>query len=182
MVRAVGLITMLVKWHSLRRITWSFLMKLGKQVFCSIALSVATLGCELGASHYRNNAEELREQGLYEESNQAYLRHIESRLLIADRPEWENPYIYLLDIGDNYLLKGDVEEALRHYEKADAEGVDASYTTDRIRGVASWYEDRGELRQAIDLLKRYRERDELLIDMILDRLSRELAEQPGYGS
>jgi tetratricopeptide (TPR) repeat protein len=135
----------------------------------------------MGAPHFRHTAEELREQGHFDESSTAYFRHIESRLQVPDRPEWENPYIYLLDIGDNHLAKGDVEEALRYYEKADAQGVDASYTTDRIRGVASWYEERGELKQAIALLKRYRERDELLIDMILDRLSRQLAEQPGYG-
>jgi tetratricopeptide (TPR) repeat protein len=142
-----------------------------------IVVTMASAGCQMSASHYRQTAEEFRSEGRYKESNEAYLRHIESRLLVPDRPEWENPYIYLLDIGDNHLAEGDVREALRFYEKADGEGVDESYITDRIRGVSTWYEERGQLREAIALLKRYRERDELLIDMILDRLSRQLAEQ-----
>jgi tetratricopeptide (TPR) repeat protein len=110
----------------------------------------------------------------YEEAIAAYREHIAERAAVSDRPEWENPYIYLLDIGDIYLQQGNVEQALTTYESAAEHDVKAGYVNDRLRYIASWYEEHGELEKAIEHLQKYRERDELLFDLMLNRLARQL--------
>ena len=92
-------------------------------------------------SQTRLRADKLSKEKKYEEAVKAYWDHINFRLSVKDRPVWENPYIYLLDIGDLYLEKGDVEQALYHYELAEKKRVKQAYVNDRYRYVASWYEE-----------------------------------------
>lgn len=125
----------------------------------------------------RAQAVSLSQQKQYDQAVAAYWQHIESRLAVKNRPDWENPYIYLLDIGDIYLEQDQVAKALESYLEAEQHGVKAEYVADRMRHVARWYEARGLLREAIEHLKKHRQRDEVLFDLMLTRLARQLVEQ-----
>lgn len=142
-----------------------------------IVLFVVGCGVFDPGKSQRSIASELSEQKRYDEAIQTYHEHIAKRLAVEERPDWENPYIYLLDIGDIYLEQGKVPEAISWYEEAEKRSVKQGYVNDRYRFVASWYEERGELEKAIEHLKKYRERDRLLFDMMLDRLAKALVKR-----
>jgi tetratricopeptide (TPR) repeat protein len=122
------------------------------------------------------DAEALSDEGKHEEAIAAYREHIANRLEVADRPEWENPYFYLLNVGDIELSRGNVDRALAAYEEAEREKVDLPLVADRYRAVASWYEEHGQLEQALEILTEYRDKDPLIFDSMLDRVARELTE------
>lgn len=150
--------------------------KLSKHLMLICIVSILLVGCfwrEAGKT-LRQKADAYSQEKKYEEAISAYREHIAQRAAVVDRPEWENPYIYLLDIGDIYLEMGDVERALATYESAATHDVKAGYVNDRLRYIATWYEEQGNLDKAIEHLQTYRERDELLFDLMLNRLARKL--------
>ncbi|MCB0336001.1 MAG: tetratricopeptide repeat protein [Bdellovibrionales bacterium] len=126
----------------------------------------------------RERASSLRKNKDYENAIAAYQKHIQARLAVSDKPEWENPYIYYLDIGDIYLEQSKLKQALEYYELAEKQGVKPGYVNDRYRFVARWLEDRGQLAEAIAHLEKYREKDPMLFDLVLDRLARKLVAEP----
>lgn len=119
-------------------------------------------------------AEELLRQERYDEAVETYERHLEYRLALEHRAEWENPYFYYLMIGDIRLKQNRGEEALAAYLQAQTKGVDLLLVADRIRTVARWFERRGELDRANSLLMEHRELDPLMFDTMLDRIAREI--------
>lgn len=135
-----------------------------------------------GNEHLKE-AERLSREKKYDQAVAEYRRHIESRLKVKNRAEWENPYFYLILIGDVYLSAERVGEALESYEEAEKQGISTLLCADRYRSVARWYEERGDLDRALEVLKKYRDRDPLIFDSILDRVSREITSkedtQPG---
>lgn len=141
--------------------------------YCS---AVVTIGCSSwhGSSSSLYRAEELTQQESYDEAIAAYREHIDDRLEVSDRPDWENPYFYLLRIGDIQLRQQQPGAALESYREAELQQVEASLISDRYRAVAAWYIEHGQLQDAFDLLKKHRDRDSLLFDAMLDRVSREL--------
>lgn len=122
-------------------------------------------------------AERHTEEGHYDEALALYRKHMDDRLAATNRPEWENPYFYLLAIGDVYLRMGQPEQALGAYNEAESHGVETSLIADRYRSVAHWYIDRRKLDQALEVLKKYREKDTLLFDSLLDKVGRALTAQ-----
>jgi predicted Zn-dependent protease len=102
---------------------------------------------------------------------------MEDRLAESKRPEWENPYFYLLRIGDLQLRMDQPVAALESYQQAEAQKVESSLISDRYRATANWYIEQGRLQEAFDLLQKYRERDSLLFDAMLDRVGRALTDQ-----
>lgn len=145
------------------------------------ALSLTTsqlLGCfSSGESAALREAENLASEQRYGEAIAAYHEHIHDRLETSDRPEWENPYFYLLMIGDIELSRGAAQQALLDYEEAERQGVSLSLVADRYRAVASWHEERGELKEALEVLNKYHDRDSLIFDSMRDRIARELSRQ-----
>jgi tetratricopeptide (TPR) repeat protein len=131
----------------------------------------------LGSHGYLQQAEELSRKGEYDRAIEAYRKHIDYRLSLEKRPAWENPYLYLLLIGDLQLQQGKVEEALSTYEEAEKKEVDLPLVSDRYRYVAGWYEKQGKLDEAFEVLTRYRERDPLLMDAVRDRIARQKVER-----
>lgn len=139
---------------------------------CSPGLLARSVG--LGPTSYLEKAEALSSEGRYDEAVEAYRSHIDYRLSLDHRPDWENPYLYLLLIGDIRLRQEKLEEALRSYEEAEAKKVDLPLVSDRYRYAASWLEKRGKLQEALDVLTKYRERDPLLMDSMRDRIAKEI--------
>jgi tetratricopeptide (TPR) repeat protein len=151
------------------------LRSLTLRVIPSLALIVTAGGFSTGPQELLD-AEELSSEGKHDEAIAAYQEHIANRLEVADRPEWENPYFYLLNVGDIELSRGNVDKALAAYEEAAREKVDLPLVADRYRAVASWYEEHGQLQKSLEILTKYREKDPLIFDSMLDRVARELTE------
>jgi tetratricopeptide (TPR) repeat protein len=133
-------------------------------------------GCFSSESAQLHDAEDLTTEGKPDEAIAAYRKHISERLDTADRPEWENPYFYLLNIGDIELARGNVDAALAAYEEAEGAKVDLPLVADRYRAVAAWYEEHEQLQKALDVLTKYREKDPLIFDSMLDRIARRLTQ------
>ena len=127
-----------------------------------------------------HRAEELSREGRYEDAIAAYREHIDDRLAV-DRPDWENPYFYLLKVGDLQLSMEQPEAALRTFAEAESHKVDPDLVSDRYRSVAHWYLDHEKPQEAFDLLKTHRQRDSLLFDALLDRVARALVEGESSG-
>lgn len=140
-----------------------------------LCASFLLAGCRLigsgGPDHLRI-AEELTRQGDIGGAIDRYNRHIAYRQTMVDRPSWENPHFYELLIGDLELRRDDLTKALAAYERAERAGIEAGLVSDRYRSVGSWLEQRGRLDEALELLHRYRDRDPLLFDAMLDRIAR----------
>lgn len=161
-------------------------MKLYKAFSFSIAL-LFILGCKssyFNLGPYRNaeKAEEYLRQGKLEEACESYRKHVEDRLADKDRPEWENPFFYYLIIGDIKLRDNKVKDALAAYEFAESKKIDSQLVSDRYRYVAQWYEKKGEYKNAMKILEKYRDRDPLLFDAVLDRIAKELTTIEDSGS
>lgn len=136
-------------------------------------------GCFGGYREYENleAAEHFSREEKFDEAIAAYRKHMRYRLSLMDRPEWENPYLYLLMIGDLQLNQGKPEEALASYQLAEKNKVDNALVSDRYRYLASWYEKKGDYDTAIEILTTYRDRDELLFDVMRDRMAKALVEK-----
>jgi len=144
-----------------------------------ISFLVTIVGCSFDLNHFGqfkhiSKAESLLRQDKFEEACGEYKLHIADRLAVEDRPKWENPYFYYLIIGDIKLRASNVNEALAAYEFAEKMHVDLQLVSDRYRYVAQWYENKGQHGNAIKILAKYRDRDPLLFDAVLDRVAREL--------
>lgn len=144
-----------------------------------ILLSLSLTGClyifsEGAMLNHREKAEAYAKEGKYDKAIAEYEEHIKERCLVKDRPAWENPAFYKLIIGDLYLKIGKLQQAMQSYESAEKLGVEKSEVYDRFRQAGTWLEGKGKLKEAIELLKKYRNRDPLLMDSLLDRLAREL--------
>lgn len=139
-----------------------------------LAVAFTTSSCSVRSSDPLQLAEEALRSGNFPQAVALYQKHMSERLAAKNRPEWENPHFYELLIGDVYLSQGDSEQALAAYERAEKNGVHNNLVSDRYRAVARWFEDKGELQRAFDILEKYRDRDLLLFDAMLDRIGREL--------
>jgi hypothetical protein len=142
----------------------------------SITTILLLSACVRYSSPTLEEAEQLSREGRYDEAISGYRRHMEERLALENRPEWENPYFYLLLIGDIELGRNDVAASLRSYEEAERHGVHQTLISDRYRSVARYHEERGELEAARKVLETYRTRDPLLFESMLDRIARKLTE------
>lgn len=140
-------------------------------IFCLILNFCGCLLFSPGPSKLQK-AEELSRQKKYDQAISVYHEHMNERLALKDRPEWENPYFYYILIGDIELGTDKPEDALKSYVEADQKGVDDYLVADRFRSVARWYEDKGELDKAIELLLAHRDKDPLLFEAMLDRLNK----------
>jgi tetratricopeptide (TPR) repeat protein len=156
-------------------------MSLPKRLLALIAPVALLAGC-FSSSDRVQRAEELSRQGDYDAAIALYREHMEARLAIEDRPEWENPYFYLLLIGDVQLGRGEPEAALQTYEEAERQKVEPTLISDRYRAVGRWYEEHGQLQKALEELSKYRDRDPLLFDVMLDRIAKKLTAQEDAAS
>ncbi len=148
-------------------------------LLCLVAL-LSTAGCSPGRKGdfgHLEKADELSRSGEYGKAIEEYRAHMNYRLALKKRPQWENPYFYLILIGDIQLGSGDVDAAEQSYIEARDKEVDPYLISDRFRGIARWYESKGDLKAAIAVLERYRPLDTMLYESMLDRLSRELTEK-----
>ena len=126
------------------------------------------------SKNYLRLAEKYIESGDIDNAINAYEHHMQERLAVTNRPDWENPYFYLILMGDLELKRGDSKAAVRNYDSAKENKVDPTLISDRIRLVGNWYEDHDQLNEAMELLNKYRELDTLLFDANLDRIAKKM--------
>lgn len=142
---------------------------------CHAFISVGTFS--FPSKNYVIEAEDAERNGEFDKAIGFYEKHIEERLNAEKRPSWENPYFYLIKIADLYLKKEKSDDAIASIEKAEAKDVEKSLIADRYRAIANWLSSRQQYMKALDLLKKHRELDQLLIDTDLDRISKEMIQQ-----
>ncbi len=148
-----------------------------------VALLLAGCVDTLSGPEKVRRADELTREGDYDEAISLYREHMADRLAITDRPSWENPYFYLLLIGDVQLGQNLPAQALATYQEAESHKVDPPLISDRYRAVGRWYEEHGERKKALEVLTAFRDRDSLLFDAMLDRIAKELtAEEEAAGT
>jgi KDO2-lipid IV(A) lauroyltransferase len=148
-------------------------------LFLSCSLIFSSLsGCLFSSQEpILAKAEQLRSEQNFEQAISLYQEHIEKRLRFHDREDWENPYFYELIIGDIYLEQGKLSEAHKAYISAKSHNVDHELFLDRIRQLASKYEERKDFQVALELLKPYANEDPILINSQLDRISKALVDK-----
>lgn len=147
-------------------------------VVVTLLIQSLLVGCSIVSSaSLVDDAEQFTEQARYNEAIETYQRHIANRLADPTRPEWENPYFYLLQIADLQLLLTQPEDAVRSCLQAKAAGVESNLLADKLRTIARWYEEHGDFTRAFLLLKEHRDIDPLLFDALLDRVGRTLTQQ-----
>ncbi len=144
------------------------------RVFLLLLICIPLGNCRSVSRNRLDNAEELLRQEKYDEAIVLYKEHMKNRLGTKNKPEWENPYFYHLFIGDTELRRSNVTEAIENYKIARDNGIHSGLISDRMRYVASWYEEQGKLEESIEFLKTNRELDPLLFDAMLDRISKEI--------
>lgn len=127
-----------------------------------------------GGKSKLDKAEDLVQQEKYEEAITIYKEHMSERLSAKNRPDWENPYFYYLLIGDIELRRSNVNAAIEAYKTAQANDIPINLISDRMRYIATWYEEKGEYEEALAILKANRQLDPLLFDSMLDRISKDL--------
>lgn len=139
-------------------------------------------GCvsTFGPSHAQRAAQ-LRQQGKYEESIEQYRLHMEQRKNDPNRPQDENPSFYELLIGDVFLDAGNPKEAEESYLRASSQNVHGDLVNFKFRHLGQWYESQGNLGKAIEILKKYRDRDPLMFDYDIDRLHKAMLKQEDEG-
>ncbi|MBN8550278.1 MAG: hypothetical protein J0M12_13245 [Deltaproteobacteria bacterium] len=148
-----------------------------------IALALTLCCCQrfgfraFGDYAYLEKAEEYSRQNEPDKAIDAYRKHMRYRLSLNDRPKWENPYLYLLMIGDLQLTQNKPTDALETYKLAELNKVDPALVSDRYRYLASWYESKDDLDAALKILTTYRDRDPLLFDVMRDRMAKELVKK-----
>jgi tetratricopeptide (TPR) repeat protein len=157
-------------------VNWKSVLK----IFTLVTI-VFLSGCKFwfASSPYDNlrKADEAVRRKDYQTAIDLYQQHIDYRLTVKDRPEWENPYFYLLQIGDIQLGQEKDQDAIKSYLRAEENGVDKGLISDRIRYIGAWYEERGRLDDAFQLLKAHKARDPLLFDLALDRIAKEMVKK-----
>lgn len=124
-------------------------------------------------SHARLAAQ-YRSEKKYEDAIGEYNKHIAARLKDSRREPEENPYFYLILVGDTYLEQGKIDTALENYIEAKGKDVEQPLVVDRIRRVARLLRESRKYREAVELLKKYRELDEFVFDLDIDENLKEI--------
>ena len=135
--------------------------------------SCILLGFERRPS-YAKLGSQLRCEKRYDEAVERYREHIEARLEDSRREPDENPYFYLIIIGDIYLEQGNTEKAMESFIEAKQKEVELALVADRVRRAAQVLRSQKKLREAVSLLKEFRELDDFGFDLDLDELLKEI--------
>jgi len=154
-----------------------------RYIFVLVISASLLYGCTTSiTARYRDleRAEGLLSGGQFDEAISIYRSHIDYRLNLDKRASWENPYFYLLLIGDIELKRRSPEAAYVAYKEALSHGVDKNLISDRIRSLSHWHEEQGGIEKSIDILRSHRELDPLLFDAMLDRLARKLTDKEEF--
>jgi tetratricopeptide (TPR) repeat protein len=128
-------------------------------------------------SSYLQKAEALRDKGKYLEAIEAYETHIKFRNKSKKKLEGETPSFYYLMIGDIYLEMDQPEKAEQAYKTALKAEKNIPLCAERLRRLGKYYEQKGDIKQAIEAVRSNRELDPLLFDLEIDRLHKALVEK-----
>lgn len=163
--------------------------KASPNLIASVARVILMSGVLGGCSLFQNpdsqhlmKAEEYSRQEHYDKAIDEYRQHMHYRLGLTKRPEWENPYFYLILIGDLQLIQDRPTEARATLQEAEQHGVDANLISDRVRSLAHWYEERKDFSTAFALLQERREQDPILFDAMLDRIAKRIVAEQDAGA
>ena len=148
---------------------------MNKRLKTLIVFYIATLclsSCSTNFRYYLDKAEAAKERQNYSSAIQFYKEHIEFREKDRKAPK-ENPYFYLLMIGDLYLKNEDPLNAEKTFVEAIEKDVSKPLCAERIRMIAKYYSENNSYEEAFKLLEFHRELDPLLFDLDKDNLHKE---------
>ena len=134
--------------------------------------SLLLSGCSTNFRYYLEKAEAAEQSKEYSKAIGYYNKHIEFRNNDSKPPK-ENPYFYLLMVGDLYLKNEQPIEAKDTYIKAIDKEVSKPLCAERIRNVAKYYSEKNNYEEAFIILEKHRELDPLLFDLDKDNLHKE---------
>ena len=128
--------------------------------------------CSTNFRYFLEKAEAAEKSKEYSKAIEYYNKHIEFRNNDSKPPK-ENPYFYLLMVGDLYLKNEQPIEAKDTYIKAVDKEVSKPLCAERIRNIAKYYSEKSNYEEAFKILEEYRELDPLLFDLDKDNLHKE---------
>ncbi len=139
-----------------------------------VVLLLLCLACSVRSPSLANKADEAKKAGDFKKAISLYQEHMDRRLEVKNKPEEENPYFYLILIGDCYLSLNEYENAKSKYLEAKEKEVFNQLVSDRIRKIADIKAETKDFDSAINLLREHRELDPLLFDGRIDELHKEM--------
>ena len=146
--------------------------------FLALALILGTTSCSLFSTRNElslaRRAEQAQEAGNCEKAINLYNKHIEDRITQENKAEKENPWFYLIKIGDCQFEQNKETEALNTYLEAKSKKVYPDLIADRIMKVVDMRVKQKRYDDAINLLKDHREIDELKFDSRIDEIHKEI--------
>jgi len=119
-------------------------------------------------------AEAAQKEGDCDKAIEYYQLHIESRIEEDKKADKENPWFYLVKIGDCQLQQGKEEDALNTYLEAKSKKVYPDLIADRLMKIVDVRIKNKRYEQAVALLKNHREIDELKFDSRIDEIHKEV--------
>lgn len=178
------MLRLLRHYHSLNMQAFTFWKKHRQNIgLFHIPLLSASLLCGTSCGIFTKmptvleSADQARKDGRFQEAIQLYKQHLQTRLNTSWKIKNENPYFWLLTVGDVYLQAGDPVKAQLAYDQARTQNVDLPLLVDRYLSLATWYKEHGNTKEAIAILTEYRSLDTLLFNGELDTISKELVDK-----
>lgn len=144
----------------------------------ALALILGITSCSLFSTRNEmslaRKAEQAQKAGNCDKAIELYSKHIEDRITQEIKAEKENPWFYLVKIGDCQLEQHKENEALNTYLEAKSKKVYPDLIADRIMKVVDLRVKQKRYDHAINLLKDHREIDELKFDSRIDEIHKEI--------
>jgi len=141
-------------------------------VFCSFLIASCSSVDSYSLPEKPLQAQTLIKNGEIDQGIILYQEHMLERLKNPWRPDSENPYFYLILIGDAEKDRKNYEKAIEYYKEALSHRVADDLILSRMREVAFELFHTGQEDPAIELLQSFHKLDPLFIDGTIDELNK----------
>ena len=147
----------------------------------SLLLMFLLFGCSVfapnkpsGFSSLAKQADQARKAGDCDKAIPLYREHLHRRLKDSKRPKSENPWFYLILIGDCLVDQDKEDVAVSVYLEAKEKKVLPELVADRFIRISERMTSNNRFSEAMRFLKKHREIDELLFDARIDEIHKRM--------